>query len=310
MIQETEGDITAMAPINFNDFMYVLQSPSKERVWNMMLRGERAMWRQISQVDTRCLVEFALDDCIQQVRANMIHQGHKDPVGESSGLWYSRVDSTVGAGGLQNVPEEQKYAERNSSADLPTNTKRDRDLDADSGVNSPSGASQSLSRMSLVDLVASVEGLETDNPTSVTPPLSSSDLSVTMANYRRLKSSRNASHSNLVTPQNTSNAKRSRKQSVPDTSVLTLEGGKPLRNSASLTHIFQEHDGFHHMYPRRSSVASTRTNTPTKKKPFEDPEEVPEEEEAETQTRRMFVPSRSTGYPPPTDNFRPRKSSN
>jgi hypothetical protein len=62
-----EGDITWVAPITYDDLTRLLDNPSADRVASVIKRAERGVWPLISQIDTRCLIEFALDDCIRQV---------------------------------------------------------------------------------------------------------------------------------------------------------------------------------------------------------------------------------------------------
>jgi len=69
MEQDMEGDITWVAPITYDDLNRLLDNPSADRVASVIQRAERGVWPLISQIDTRCLIEFALDDCIRQVRS-------------------------------------------------------------------------------------------------------------------------------------------------------------------------------------------------------------------------------------------------
>jgi hypothetical protein len=63
-----EGDITCVAPVRFMDYVNLLDNPTPERLEEIILRAERNAWPLVAQIDTRCLIEFALDDCIRQVR--------------------------------------------------------------------------------------------------------------------------------------------------------------------------------------------------------------------------------------------------
>jgi hypothetical protein len=79
--QDMEGDITWVAPIQYDDLHRLLDNPSAEHVANVIDRGERHVWPLISQIDTRCLIEFALDDCIRQVRRSPPGFGFRFPAG-------------------------------------------------------------------------------------------------------------------------------------------------------------------------------------------------------------------------------------
>mmetsp|Transcript_1333 Transcript_1333/g.2759 ORF Transcript_1333/g.2759 Transcript_1333/m.2759 type:complete len:754 (+) Transcript_1333:646-2907(+) len=143
--QDMEGDITWMAPIGYGDITKLLDNPSAERVADIIARGERHAWPIISQIDTRCLIEFALDDCIQQVRGVMLRPGSFSALG------------SFGAA-VHDVHDLRKHTHGRLGS-----------------------MTSHLSSMSLAELDATCEGLEVDHASAAW----TSQLSITKANHRR-----------------------------------------------------------------------------------------------------------------------------
>ncbi|KAK4984410.1 Lipase 5 [Elasticomyces elasticus] len=70
--QKYSGDITIFPEISYAQFPDVLRNPSIEFMEKAMLGGERATWPKLSRIRNHCAIELALDDAVQQMRAQVV----------------------------------------------------------------------------------------------------------------------------------------------------------------------------------------------------------------------------------------------
>ena len=70
--QKYSGDITIVPDIAYVHFPKVLRNPNTEYMLEALLCGERATWPKLSRVQNHCAIELALDDAVQQLRAEVV----------------------------------------------------------------------------------------------------------------------------------------------------------------------------------------------------------------------------------------------
>ncbi|KAK3272725.1 mitogen-activated protein kinase tyrosine protein phosphatase sdp1 [Cymbomonas tetramitiformis] len=68
-IQETEGDITLLAPVTVSDLTNLLSNLELHQMNAMRDRGERAVWPSMAEIEKRCLVDFTLDRHINRLKS-------------------------------------------------------------------------------------------------------------------------------------------------------------------------------------------------------------------------------------------------
>lgn len=90
--QNYSGDITILPDLNVMDFLKIFANPTREFLLDFIMRGARASWPKMTEINNHCGVEFALDKAITLLRGRLITSSSKllpKPVGFSRTLDHS-----------------------------------------------------------------------------------------------------------------------------------------------------------------------------------------------------------------------------
>lgn len=118
--QNYSGDITILPDLNVTDFFKIFANPTPEFLFDFIIRGARASWPKVAEINNHCGVEFALDKAITLLRGRLITSSSKllpKPVGFSRTLdhsisgnntnsYYTLVNSPVLNGNQQDFIEK------------------------------------------------------------------------------------------------------------------------------------------------------------------------------------------------------------
>ncbi|EAW07919.1 triacylglycerol lipase family protein [Aspergillus clavatus NRRL 1] len=79
LIEETipGSNLTLVPELSLGDFPKLLQNPSKDSLAYWILKGERGVWRAISALKVRCVIEIELDKGYQLVRRRRPSENHR-----------------------------------------------------------------------------------------------------------------------------------------------------------------------------------------------------------------------------------------
>ena len=66
--QKYDGDITILPSVGIRDYTTLVTNPTRETLWDAVMRGERAAWPQMSIIRNHCQIEMELDECIYRLR--------------------------------------------------------------------------------------------------------------------------------------------------------------------------------------------------------------------------------------------------
>eukprot|EP00158_Paraphelidium_tribonemae_P006464 Partr_v1_DN27830_c2_g1_i1_m23279 putative patatin-like phospholipase domain-containing protein len=72
LTQRYYGDITIVPDVKMGDYLQLISNPSKETLWDAVMRGEKATWPQVSIIRNHCGVELVLDDIIYRLRCRKL----------------------------------------------------------------------------------------------------------------------------------------------------------------------------------------------------------------------------------------------
>lgn len=70
-----QGDVLITPAVYCSDIRHIVSNPTPEFIRLCVKRGERAVWRRMSQIEMRCAIEFAIDDILDQLRRRQSEDG-------------------------------------------------------------------------------------------------------------------------------------------------------------------------------------------------------------------------------------------